>query len=159
MDRAVRLTLIPSLVRLPPARTAASSSVSSRDRVSPDVVFGDVFAQRFARNSGPIQVQQTRTTAVDAAQDSVYSPGVVAVFDVIIAAGRHFADVRRAAAELVDPLDVVFHAGFAGDRQDVEHGIGASAHGHVQDHGVVERLGGANFPGQQAVPLAFFIIF
>ena len=108
---------------------------------------------------GRSSFKQARPTAIDAAQDRVNAAGVVAIFDVITAARGDFADVRRAVAEFVDALDVVFDAGFAGDGQDVQHGVGASAHRHVEDHGVVERLGRADLPGQQAVALAFFVEF
>ena len=50
------------------------------DRVGADIEFGDVFAQRFAGHGGPIQIEQARTTAIDAAQNGVYSSGIVAVF-------------------------------------------------------------------------------
>ena len=66
--------------------------------------------------------------------------GVVDVLDVILAAGGHLADVGRAAAERVDPLDVVLDARLVGDGQHVQHGVGAAAHRHVEDHRVVDRV-------------------
>ena len=50
--------------------------------------------------------------------------------------------------------DVVLHARLAGDGQDVQHGVGAAAHRHVEDHRIVDRLLGDDFPRQQPVAFA-----
>ena len=47
---------------------------------------------------GAIEFQQARPTAGDRAEDRVNAAGIVDVLDVILAAGGHLADVRRAAA-------------------------------------------------------------
>ena len=46
----------------------------------------------------------------------------------------------RLLRELVDAVEVVRDAGLVRDGQRVQHGVGAAAHGHVEDEGVVERL-------------------
>ena len=90
---------MPSVVRRPPAVTAASSRASWRDRRGADVVLGDVLAQRLAGDRGAVEVQQARPAALDAAEDRVDAAGVVHVLDVVAAAGGDLADVGRAAAE------------------------------------------------------------
>ena len=125
-----------------------------RDRRGADVEGGDVLAQRLAADRGAIEVQQPRPAALDAAENGMDAAGVVHVLDVIAAARRDATDVGRLPAELVDPLDVVGDARLARDGQHVQHRVRAAAHGHVEDHRVVDRVVGDDFAGQQPVARA-----
>ena len=53
-------------------------------------------AEGLAGDGGAIELQQPRPAAVDGAEDGVDAAGVVNVLHVVLAAGRHFADVGRA---------------------------------------------------------------
>ena len=44
-------------------------------------------------------------------------------------------------------LQIERHARLDGDRQRVQHGVGAAAHGHVEGEGVFERLAGEDVAG------------
>ena len=46
------------------------------------------------------------------------------------------------SATCVDALERIIDAGFVGERQRVQHGVGRAAHRHVQRKGIVDRFGG-----------------
>ncbi len=79
------------------------------------------------------------------------------VFDMVVAAGRDLADVGGATTELVDSLKSVVDPRFVGDRQHVQHSVGAPAHRHVEDHRVVNGLGSDDFPWQEPMSFAKFV--
>src|SRR5690554_6762015 len=74
------------------------------------------------------------------AQDAA---GPVDVLHVVVAVGGHLAQNRRLAGKLVDVVHIKIDLGLVGNGQEVQHGIGASAHGNIEGHGVHKgRLGG-----------------
>src|SRR5690554_2309301 len=74
--------------------------------------------------------------------------GPVDVLHVVVAVGGHFAQNRGFAGKLVDVVHTEVHLRFVGNGQEVQHGIGASAHGNVEGHGVHKGRLGGNVAGQ-----------
>src|SRR5690554_1914530 len=74
--------------------------------------------------------------------------GPVDVLHVVVAVGGHFAQNRRLAGKLVDVVHAKIDLRFVGNGQEVQHGIGASAHGNIEGHGVHKGRLGGNVAGQ-----------
>src|SRR5690606_38910974 len=62
--------------------------------------------------------------------------------------GSHFTQARDPARNLVDIGHREFHTGFLGSSQQVQHGVGGTAHSHVQGHGVFKSLIGGDVAWQ-----------
>ena len=81
--------------------------------------------------------------AVELGQDAEHAAGAVHVLDVVLAGrGRDLAQARHPARDAVDVRHGELHVGLARAGQEVQHGVGRAAHGHVERHGVLESLEG-----------------
>ncbi len=102
----------------------------------------DGVAQRAAVHVAAGQVQQIG--ARQFTQDAQDATGAVHVFDVVlVGGGRRLAQARHLARDAVDIGHGEVHTGFLRRGQQVQHGVGRTAHRHVQRHRVLERaLGG-----------------
>ena len=60
-------------------------------------------------------------------RDQADAAGFVEVVGDVLAAGLHVGDQRRLLADAVEVVDVELDAGFAGDGQEVQHGVGRAA--------------------------------
>ncbi len=85
-----------------------------------------------------------QTRLLQLAQDGDHATSTVHVFHVVLLGrGRHLAELGHLARHAVDVGHGEIHPGLLRRRQQVQHGIGGTAHGDVQRHGVLERrLGG-----------------
>ena len=139
----------------PPAVTAASSSASSATAVGADVVLGDVLAERLAGDGGAIELAASPGRPRLTAPRIVWTPPELwtsSTWYLLLGATLQMFGVRRLSS-LMRSMSYV-DARLAGDGQDVQHGVRAAAHRHVEDHRVVDRVGGDDLAGQQAVAFA-----
>ena len=82
----------------------------------------------------------------------------VHVFDVVLLDRRsNLADVRHTAAQCVDVSHLEVELRLFGSCQDVEHGVGASAHSDIKSHRVLECTTTSNVAGQNAV-IVFLVV-
>ncbi len=96
-------------------------------------------AQTGAVDCGHVSVQQLGPLQLT--EDTHHAAGPVHVFHVVVGGGRrHFAQVRHLPRQPVDVRHVEIDFPFLRSRQQVQHGIGRTAHGDVKAHGVFERL-------------------
>src|SRR6202012_5321843 len=90
-----------------------------------------------AVHGGAVGVDQAG--AVQLAQDGHDAAGAVHVLHVHIAlGGGDLAQARGGARQPVDVGHGEGHAALVGRGQKVQHGVGRTAHGDVQPHGVLE---------------------
>ncbi len=94
---------------------------------------------------GPVQVQRV-ARACDLVQDGRDAAGAVDVFHVPVPGRADLAQVRHPVGHGVDALQRIVDAGFVGQRQRVQDGVGAAAHRHIQREGIVDRFGGDDLP-------------
>ncbi len=76
----------------------------------------------------------------DTFQDGHDAACAIDVDDVVGAAGGDLADVRRRGRNFVHALEGIIDAGFAGDGERMEDGVGRAAHGHIESQGVIEGV-------------------
>ena len=77
--------------------------------------------------------------------------GPVQIHGHVTAAWLEVADHRHPLADDLEIVDVEGHAGGAGHRQQVQHGIGGAPHRHDHADGVLERLAGHQVAGADAL--------
>ncbi len=107
---------------------------------------GDIFAEGFSRNGHLVKIESAGLFG-DGFEDGGDAPGAVDVFHVVFAGGSNFADVGDALGDFVEVLDGEGDAGFDGDGEGVEDGVGGAAHGHVEGDGVFEGFLGEDVGG------------
>ena len=92
-----------------------------------------------AVNRGDVGVQLARP--VQLAQNGHDAAGAVHIFDVVlVGVGRHLAQLRYVAREPVDIGHGEVDAGLMGHGQQMQDGVGRTAHGDVQRHRVLKRF-------------------
>ena len=108
-------------------------------RVALEVVHFESFANGLGMDGLGVLVEQAH--AVEFTEDAHDTTGAVHILDVDVVNGRgHLADARRVAGEAVDVLHGEVDAGFLSHGEQVEHGVGRTAHGDVEAHGVFEGV-------------------
>ena len=114
-----------------------------------DIPLVERIAQRAAVHGRQAGVEQAG--AIEFAQDGHDPAGAVDVFHVDVALGRgDLGQARHLAAQPVDVLHGEVHPGFLGGGQQVQHGIGRSAHRNVEAHRVFEGFEAGNAARQDA---------
>ncbi|MNQ48583.1 hypothetical protein D3C85_624650 [compost metagenome] len=104
-----------------------------------DVPLGDGFFHAAAVHGRQLGVQQTATG--QRTEDAEDPAGTVHVFHVVLLdVRRDLAQLWHVARKTVDVAQVEIDLGFLGGSQQVQDGVGGTAHGDVQGHGVFERL-------------------
>ena len=79
--------------------------------------------------------------AVEFAENGHHAAGAVNVLHMHVGhRRRHLAKHRHAARQPVDILHREGDPAFVGGTQQMQHGVGRSAHGDIERHGVLERL-------------------
>ena len=78
---------------------------------------------------------------------------------VVVVVWGGFADARYNAAQAVDVGHFEIDAGFVGNGQQVQNGIGRAAHGDVHGHGVFKRFFGGNAARQHGFVVLLVIAF
>ncbi len=119
-------------------------------RVRPaDVPVGEKLRQACRVDGVNILAQQSGP--VELTEDGRYATGPVDVLHVVLGARRHLAQARHRPGDLVDVVQGDVHAGLDRGGQQVQDGVGRTAHGHVHGEGVGERGAGRDRPWQDAV--------
>ncbi len=78
--------------------------------------------------------------AIQLAEDADDAAGAVHVFHVVLLrARRDLAQLRHFARQAVDVAHGEVDLAFLRGGQQVQNGVGGTAHGDVQGHGVLER--------------------
>src|SRR5690606_27024229 len=104
-----------------------------------DVPLGDGFGHVRAVYGVYVGVQQAATGQF--AEDGEDAAGAVHVFHVVLLdVRRHLAQLRHLARQAIDVAQIERHFRFLRCGQQVQDGVGRTAHGDVQHHGVLERL-------------------
>src|SRR5450830_525494 len=115
-----------------------------------DVPLGDALGQGLAVHGRQVGVQQAATGQF--AEDAEDPAGAVHVFHmVLLDVRRDLAQLRHVTGQAVDVVQVEIDLGFLGGSQQVQDGVGGTAHGDVQGHGVFERLDIGNIARQHRV--------
>ncbi|MCY1172314.1 hypothetical protein D9M73_124470 [compost metagenome] len=104
-----------------------------------DVPLGDGFFHAAAVHGRQLGVQQAATG--QRTEDAEDPAGTVHVFHVVLLdVRRDLAQLWHVARKTVDVAQVEIDLGFLGGGQQVQDGVGRTAHGDVEHHGVLERL-------------------
>ena len=117
-----------------------------------DLGAADIAGQGVPRHRGALGVEQA-LDAADLFDDGTDAAGTVDVFDMVVRRGGDLADVGALLRDGIDALEVVVDARLLRDRQCVQHGVGAAAHGHVDGEGVVDGGERDDVAGQRPVLL------
>ena len=98
------------------------------------------------------------TALVQLVQDSEDTTCAVALLHTVFLGVRaQLAEARHLAAQLVDVFHLEVCASLLSYCQQMEHGVGASAHSDVQGHGVEECVAGSNVAWQYALVAVLII--
>ena len=139
------------------ARACEVALLGFGSRVTLEVVHFEGFAHRSGVNGLCILVDEAH--AVEFAHDAHDATGAVHVFHVDVVDGRgDLADARRVAGEAVDVLHGEVDARFLSHGEQVEHGVGGTAHGDVEAHGVFEGVLRGDAAREDAVVVQIVIL-
>ena len=121
-----------------------------------DVPLVQPLVQRVSVNRMNVLVQQART--VQLTQQGRDTTGTVHVLNVVLGGVR--GDLRQAGnltRNAVNILQGEVGARLVSNRQGVQHGVGRTAHRHIQRHSVLERLLGRNGAGQNRLVILLVV--
>ena len=107
------------------------------NRIIAHLGLGGDLTQRFSADGALGQIHQAFPFG-KAVQNGGNAACTIYINHMVGAAGRHFADMRRALGDGVYAVQVIGDAGFVGKGQCVEHGVGGAAHGHIQGKSIVD---------------------
>ncbi len=96
--------------------------------------------------------------AVELAQNAADAAGAVHVGDLPLAGWRRLADARHGVADALDVVEGEVHVGALRHGEDVQHGVGGTAHGHVHGHGVLEGLLGRDGTRKHALVIVVVVL-
>ena len=121
-----------------------------------NVVFLHLLTQGLAVNTLYVAVDQT--ALVQLVQDTEDTTcAVTLLYTVFLGVRAQLAEARHLAAQLVDVFHLEICASFLSYCQQMEHSVGASAHGDVQGHGVEECIAGSDAAWQYALVAVLII--
>ena len=89
--------------------------------------------------------------AVELAEDAGDAAGAVHVGNLPLAGRRGLADARHGVGNTLDVVQGEVHVGGLGHGEDVQHGVGGTAHGHIHGHGVLEGFLGGDGARQHGI--------
>ena len=93
--------------------------------------------------------------ALEFAEDAGDTAGTVHIGDLPLAGGAGLADARHGVRDALDVVQGEVHIGGLGHSENVQHGVGGTAHGDIQRHGVFKR----RLTGDVTRQCAFIILF
>ena len=121
-----------------------------------DIPLVQPLVQRVSVNRMNVLVQQTGT--VQLTQQGGNTAGTVHVLNVVLSGVR--GNLRQAGnltGNTVNILQCEVSTRLVSNRQGVQHGVGRTAHRHVQRHSVLERLLGRNGAGQNRLVILLVV--
>ena len=121
-----------------------------------DIPLVQPLVQRVSVNRMNVLVQQAGT--VQLTQQGGDTAGTVHVLNVVLGGVR--GNLRQAGnltRNTVNVLQSEVGTRLVSDRQGVQHGVGRTAHRHIQRHGVLERLLGGNRTGQNRLVILLVV--
>ena len=89
--------------------------------------------------------------AVEFAEDTGDAAGAMHIGNLPLAGGRSLADARHSVGNTLDVIQGEVHIGGLGHGENVQHGVGGTAHGHIHGHGVLEGFLGGNGARQHGI--------
>ena len=110
------------------------------------------FTQRFPADGHGVQMKGSGNSG-NFMNDGTHPACTQNILHVEAGGRSHLADVGGSSGNIVDALEVIFHAGFPGNGQRMEHGIGTAAHGHINCESIVDGVTGYDVSRQGAVRL------
>ena len=123
---------------------------------SGDIIFLHLFVKSMTINSHYRAVD--KSSLVELIQYTHDSSCTVAFLHTVLLSVRtQLAETRHLAAQLIDVLHLEVGASLLSHSQQVKHGIGTSAHGDIQSHGIEECITGSDIAWQYAL-VAILII-
>src|SRR5699024_4124080 len=134
---------------------SARGGVEQLDRLGGGLTTADVpviepLAQGGSMHAGYVRLQFSG--AVQFTEEGGDSAGTVHVLHMEVrVVGGHLGQARHVPADRVDIGQGEVHLGLLGRGQDVQHGVGGSAHRHFECHRVGERVLGGDAPGGSGV--------
>jgi hypothetical protein len=108
----------------------------------------EIPAQRPAVDRGAAEVE----LVLELGQQRLDAAGVEEVLHQVPAGGADVGEDRNLARQLIEALQGERDAGPAGDRDQMDHGVGRAAHRQVAADRVVDRRGREDVGGLQAFP-------
>ena len=123
---------------------------------APDVPAVQRILERLAVHRRKLAIDQIGP--VEFAENGHHAAGAVNVLQMHVRhRGRHLAQHRHPARQPVDVLHREGDLAFVGRRQQMQHGVGRSAHRDVQRHGIFERLEAGDRPRQRGLVVLFIV--
>ena len=123
-----------------------------------EVRAGDVVALIGPNGSGKSTILKTITRhlaplagAVELAEDAGDAAGAMHVGNLPLAGRRGLADARHGVGDTLDVIQCEVHVGGLRHGEDMQHGVGGTAHGHIHGHGVLESLLGGDGTRQHGI--------
>ena len=78
--------------------------------------------------------------AVELAKDTADAAGAMHIGNLPLAGRSGLADAGHGVRDALDVIEREVHVGALRASEDVQHGVGGAAHGHIHRHGVFERM-------------------
>ena len=121
-----------------------------------DIPFGKPFVQRIRMNRMNVLVQQPGT--VQLTQQRGDTARTVHMLNVILRrVRRNLRQTGHMARNTVDIVQREVSAGLMRNSQGVQHGIGRTAHSHIQRHSVLEGFLGGDRTGQNGLVILLVV--
>ena len=121
-----------------------------------DIPFVQPLVQRVGVNRMNVLVQQAGT--VQLTQQGGDTTGTVHVLNVVLSGVRgNLSQAGNLTRNTVNVIQSEVGTRLVSDRQGVQHGVGRTAHRHIQRHGVLERLLGRNGAGQNRLVILLVV--
>ena len=124
--------------------------------VAHDVPIVELVFQGLVVDGVHVAVQLART--VELAEDADDAACAVYVGDLPFAGRRGLADARHGVGDAFDVVKREVHVGGLRHGEDVQHGVGGTAHGHIHGHGVLESLLGGDGTRQHGIVVIVVIL-
>ena len=122
-----------------------------------DVILSHGLFQGHAVHTFSLAVDES--AAVEFTKDTENTTGTVALLHtILLGVGRELAQARHLTTQLVNVGHLEICLCLLCHCQQMEHGVGAAAHGDVEGHGIEESIAGGYAAGQHTL-VTLFIIF
>jgi alpha-L-arabinofuranosidase len=115
-----------------------------------DIIFLHLFCKGMTIHTHHVAID--KSALVQLVQDAQDTTGTVALLHaILLSIRRELAEARHLAAQSVDVFHLEVGTSFLSHSQQVEHGVGATAHGDIKCHGVEEGVTGSDVAWQNAL--------
>ena len=126
-------------------------SISLRvDAGACDIIFLHLLCKGMTIYTHHVAVDES--ALVQLVQDAQNTTGTVALLHaILLSIRRKLAEARHLAAQCINVFHLEVGTSLLSHSQQVEHGIGTTAHGDIKRHGIQEGITGSNIAWQNAL--------